>query len=99
RSRRKEAASEDAAMQPRVSGLDVESASTPAQLGLPDAESGAGSRSSEFSDEPGTEVALLAEVQLAVDERCRALGAATTASLLPQLHRQSGLPDSVAGSA
>jgi len=99
RSRRKEAASEDAAMQPRVSGLDVESASTPAQLGLPDAESGAGSRSSEFSDEPGTEVALLAEVQLAVDERCRALGAATTASLLPQLHRQPGLPGSGAGSA
>jgi ATP-dependent helicase/nuclease subunit B len=42
-------------------------------------------------DEPGTEAALLAEVQLAVDERCRSLGAATVASLVPQL------PDVTAG--
>jgi ATP-dependent helicase/nuclease subunit B len=37
------------------------------------------------ADEPGTEAALLADVQLAVDERCRSLGAATVASLVPQL--------------
>jgi probable DNA repair protein len=39
------------------------------------------------ADEPGTEAALLADVQLAVDERCRSLGAATVASLVPQLAR------------
>ena len=84
-SRAEETVSSGAAMQPGVSARDVDAEGTTAQLGLPDAEDGARSRSAEFSDEPGTEVALLAEVQLAVDERCRALGAATATSLLPQL--------------
>jgi ATP-dependent helicase/nuclease subunit B len=34
---------------------------------------------------PGTEAELLADVQHAVDEACKALGAATVASLVPQL--------------
>ncbi|HVW67838.1 MAG TPA: hypothetical protein VHB68_02635, partial [Steroidobacteraceae bacterium] len=34
---------------------------------------------------PGTETALLAQVQRAVDERCRALGAATVSSLVRRL--------------
>jgi ATP-dependent helicase/nuclease subunit B len=36
-------------------------------------------------DSPGTEVALLAEVQRAVDERCQLLGAATVASLVARI--------------
>ena len=49
-----------------------------------------------LTDEPGTEVALLAEVQLAVDERCKSLGAATVASLVPQLRPVSMGPPIVA---
>ena len=53
-------------------------------LGLPEGSGDASTRTA-LMDEPGTEAALLAEVQLAVDERCRSLGAATVASLIPQL--------------
>ena len=38
-----------------------------------------------LEDVPGTEAALLAEVQRAVDERCQSLGAATVASLTERL--------------
>ena len=38
-----------------------------------------------LEDAPGTEAALLAEVQRAVDERCQSLGAATVASLTERL--------------
>ncbi len=90
-SRAKEGGSSGAVEQ--LDSSDLEAQGTTAQLGLPDAaESLTGSRSAAFSDEPGTEVALLAEVQLAVDERCRALGAATTGSLVPQLCRLIELP-------
>ena len=61
---------------------DTRNASAGLGLSDPSAEAGSGLG---LSDEPGTEVALLAEVQLAVDERCRALGAATVASLVPHL--------------
>jgi ATP-dependent helicase/nuclease subunit B len=40
---------------------------------------------SEDRDAPGTETALLAEVQRAVDERCQMLGAATIASLVARI--------------
>jgi ATP-dependent helicase/nuclease subunit B len=40
---------------------------------------------SEFEPGSGTEAALLAEVQRAVDERCKSLGAATVASLVASL--------------
>ena len=53
-------------------------------LGLSEASDSSSSQAT-FADEPGTEAALLADVQLAVDERCRSLGAATVASLVPQL--------------
>ena len=39
---------------------------------------------------PGTEVALLATVQHAVEERCQALGAATVASLVKRLGAAGG---------
>jgi len=41
--------------------------------------------------ESGTEAELLSEVQRAVDERCRALGAATVSSLVSQLHPTASL--------
>jgi ATP-dependent helicase/nuclease subunit B len=96
-SRAAESVSIGAVTKPAVSAPDVDPQGTTAQLGLPDGGDGAASRPAEFSDEPGTEVALLAEVQVAVDERCRALGAATAASLLPQLHGPTGLQSSVGG--
>ena len=48
---------------------------------------------SESDSESGTEAALLAEVQRAVDERCQSLGAATVASLTERLRSgiESGL--------
>src|SRR6185312_10161245 len=39
---------------------------------------------------PGTEVALLATVQHAVDERCQAIGAATAGSLVKRLEAAGG---------
>ncbi len=41
-----------------------------------------------LEDAPGTEAALLAEVQRAVDERCQSLGAATVASLTERLRSE-----------
>ena len=66
-------------------GARVPSEDATPELGLTEAAPETESQSG-FPDEPGTEVALLAEVQLAVDERCRALGAAPTASLISRLH-------------
>ncbi|HEY6924900.1 MAG TPA: PD-(D/E)XK nuclease family protein [Steroidobacteraceae bacterium] len=94
-SRATETASSGATTQLVASDVDTEGAT--AQLELPDAPDGAPSNSPTFPDEPGTEVALLAEVQLAVDERCRALGAATATSLLPQLRWPVGEPDALGG--
>ena len=81
----------------RAGAADIEAEGTTAQLVLPDAVDRVSSPSGELSDEPGTEVALLAEVQLAVDDRCHALGAATTASLLPRLQAPMALNGSIAG--
>jgi RecB family exonuclease len=41
-----------------------------------------------LEDAPGTEAALLAEVQRAVDERCQSLGAATVASLTERVRSE-----------
>jgi hypothetical protein len=50
-------------------------------------------------ESPGTETALLAEVQRAVDERCQLLGAATVASLVGTAGRRERIPDTAAASA
>jgi ATP-dependent helicase/nuclease subunit B len=48
------------------------------------------SATSDVEPTPGTETALLASVQHAVDERCQALGAATVASLANRLKQGAG---------
>jgi ATP-dependent helicase/nuclease subunit B len=72
--------------------LASESESESASESEPEArsETTAGSEARSLSDSiledaPGTEAALLAEVQRAVDERCKSLGAATVASLTGRL--------------
>jgi RecB family exonuclease len=62
-------------------GIDVQSFAT----------AGLGGSPGEGDDmAPGTEVALLATVQHAVDERCQAMGAATVAALLERLDAAGG---------
>jgi hypothetical protein len=92
-----ESASSGGAVKKHAGAADIEAEGTTAQLVLPDAADRAVAPPADLSDEPGTEVALLAEVQLAIDDRCRALGAATTASLLPRLQAPMSLPSSAGG--
>jgi ATP-dependent helicase/nuclease subunit B len=69
--------------------VDVSSAGTEllieADRGLEPGVSPRSLSESVMSDVPGTEAALLAEVQRAVDERCQSLGATTVASLVSSL--------------
>ena len=92
-----ESGSSGGAVKTRSGAAAIEAEGTTGQLVLSDAADRADSPSAELSDEPGTEITLLAEVQLAVDDRCHALGAATTTSLLPRLQAPMGLPVSIGG--